>query len=282
MVVDEQSVPNAQAGCNRSCGDEDMQFGCKHPPNCKGSQIHQTARLGLPQWCDQQFKKNHGQFCFSWPSIHLFATLGKQLHFGSLFGGRPAGVAYPVATRQGNTKSKCDVAHTDSPKSARPHDTPHQFWFRCVFFCGFLWVQVVDSVHRAVLMSVATRCWTLRCNAHDENADVHAALLPSHAEGHDTARLLWQTGVRHQRTLSSKLYSVKMCLLRIRLPMNPDGSSRAWSCSGGGYVKAGSLNFYAELIPSLKLPCVRRTVALGSSQLNMLIGHCLATSGLVR
>ena len=56
--------------------------------------------------------KNHCQFCFSWPSKHLFATLGKQMHFGFPFGGRTAGVA---ATRQGNTYSKCDVPHTDSP-----------------------------------------------------------------------------------------------------------------------------------------------------------------------
>ena len=31
------------------------------------------------------------------------------------FDGRTAGVAYPEATRQGNTYSKFDVAHTDSP-----------------------------------------------------------------------------------------------------------------------------------------------------------------------
>ena len=59
--------------------------------------------------------KNHCQFCFSWPSIHLFATLGKQMHFGFPFGGRAAGVAYSAATRQGNTCSKCDEAHKDSP-----------------------------------------------------------------------------------------------------------------------------------------------------------------------
>ena len=58
----------------------------------------------------------HCQFCFSWPSIDLFATLGKHMLFGFPFGGRTAGVAYPAATRQGNTYSKCDVAaHTDSP-----------------------------------------------------------------------------------------------------------------------------------------------------------------------
>ena len=59
--------------------------------------------------------ENHGQFCFSWPSIHLNATLGKQMLFGFPFGERAAGVAYSAATRQGNTCSKCDVAHTDSP-----------------------------------------------------------------------------------------------------------------------------------------------------------------------
>ena len=59
--------------------------------------------------------KNHGQFCFSWPSIHLFATLGKQMHFGFPIGGRTAGVACPAATRQGDTYSKCDAAHTESP-----------------------------------------------------------------------------------------------------------------------------------------------------------------------
>ena len=57
--------------------------------------------------------KNHGQF-FSWPSMHLFATLGKQMHCGFPFAGRPAGVAYTAAARQGKPYSKCDVAHTDS------------------------------------------------------------------------------------------------------------------------------------------------------------------------
>ena len=42
------------------------------------------------------------RFCFSWPSIHLFATFGKHMQFGFPFGGRTA-------------CSKCDVAHTDSP-----------------------------------------------------------------------------------------------------------------------------------------------------------------------
>ena len=32
---------------------------------CKGSQMHQNARLVLPQWFDPQFKKKHGQLCFS-------------------------------------------------------------------------------------------------------------------------------------------------------------------------------------------------------------------------
>ena len=31
--------------------------------------------------------KKHCEFCFSWPSTHLFATLGKQMHFGFPFGG---------------------------------------------------------------------------------------------------------------------------------------------------------------------------------------------------
>ena len=29
----------------------------------------------------------HGQFCFSWSSIHLFGTLGKNMHFGFPLGG---------------------------------------------------------------------------------------------------------------------------------------------------------------------------------------------------
>ena len=63
----------------------------------KVSGIHQTARSGLPQ-CDQQFK-NHCQFCFSWPSIHLFAALGKQTHFGFLLGGRYSGCCVPRSCR---------------------------------------------------------------------------------------------------------------------------------------------------------------------------------------
>ena len=63
---------------------------------------------------DPQFKKPRS-CVFSWPSIHLCATLGKQMHFGFSFWWRTAGAAYPAATQQGKTKSKCDVAQTDSP-----------------------------------------------------------------------------------------------------------------------------------------------------------------------
>ena len=71
--------------------------------NCEGSQIHQTARLGLPQWCTILF------------FVALQQRLASKCISGFLYGGRTPGVAYPAAPRQGNTYSKCDVAHTDSP-----------------------------------------------------------------------------------------------------------------------------------------------------------------------
>ena len=42
-------------------------------------------------------QKNHGQFCFSWPYIHLFATLGKQMHFVFHFGGNLFALALTLA-----------------------------------------------------------------------------------------------------------------------------------------------------------------------------------------
>ena len=109
---DDESVPELGGGRRAPLGEPRPQAG--HERHCKSSRMHQNARLGLPQWCDQQFKK-HGNCFFSWPCRHLFATLGKHMHFGFPSGGRTAGVAYPAATRQGNTKSKCNVAHTNSP-----------------------------------------------------------------------------------------------------------------------------------------------------------------------
>ena len=38
--------------------------------------------------------KNHGHF--SWPSIHIFATLGKQMHFGFLFFVAYSGCCVPL------------------------------------------------------------------------------------------------------------------------------------------------------------------------------------------
>ena len=32
--------------------------------NCRGSHMHQNTRLGLPQWCDQQFKKKTRSILF--------------------------------------------------------------------------------------------------------------------------------------------------------------------------------------------------------------------------
>ena len=51
---------------------------------CGDSQTHQTARFGLPWWCDQQFKKQTRSILFFVASMHLSEALGKQMHFVSL------------------------------------------------------------------------------------------------------------------------------------------------------------------------------------------------------
>ena len=77
-------------------------------PCCKGSQIHRTALAGLPQWCDQQFKKNQSILFFA--ALHTSLCNARQANaFWGPLGGRTAGVAYIAATRQGNTYSKCDL-----------------------------------------------------------------------------------------------------------------------------------------------------------------------------
>ena len=50
---------------------------------------------------------------FFWPSRHLFATLGKQMHFGFPFGGVQR--VFRTPQLHGRVKNLCDVAHTDTP-----------------------------------------------------------------------------------------------------------------------------------------------------------------------
>ena len=58
-------------------------------PRCRDFQTHQTAPLGLPQWCDQQFKKPrsilffgalHTSLCNAWQAkcISGFLLVGVQ------------------------------------------------------------------------------------------------------------------------------------------------------------------------------------------------------------
>ena len=75
----------------------------------------------LKHFLNAMLQKNTVNCVFSWPSMHLFATIGKHMHDGFPCGGHTAGVAFPAATRQGNTCSKCDVAHAH-----RFPDTAHQ------------------------------------------------------------------------------------------------------------------------------------------------------------
>ena len=66
---------------------------------CRDPQIHQTARLGLPQWCGQQSRKPrsilffvalHTSLCNAWKASACRVS----------FHGRTAVVAYLAATRQ--------------------------------------------------------------------------------------------------------------------------------------------------------------------------------------
>ena len=53
--------------------------------------------------------KKHCQFCFSWPSLHLFATVGVSFWWAY------RGCCVPPQLHgQGDTYRMCDVAHTDS------------------------------------------------------------------------------------------------------------------------------------------------------------------------
>ena len=97
--------------------------GAGEPVTTRGAQVSGTVKIPI---CTKRAAEGylHGltrsskkkpSCVFSWPSIHLFATLGKQMHFGFPFGGVQRVLRIPQPHGRVNQYSKCDAAHTDSP-----------------------------------------------------------------------------------------------------------------------------------------------------------------------
>ena len=119
---------------------------------CSRSLIHHTARFGLPRWCDQPFKKPLSILFFVALDTSL-CNAGQAIAFRvpfwwaysgccvprSYYTARVTHIASVMWRIQISRHSTPDARHVHSAKyvpqkSVRPHDTPHQFWFRCV--CG--------------------------------------------------------------------------------------------------------------------------------------------------
>ena len=90
-----------------------------HNQSVKSPGIHQTACLGLPQWCDQQLRKPRSILFFV-ASIHLFATLGKQVHFGLHFAGRTASVLRTPQLHGRVTHIASVMLRTQVPRHSTP------------------------------------------------------------------------------------------------------------------------------------------------------------------
>ena len=74
---------------------------------CQGSQIHQHARLGLPQWCDQQFKKPLSILFFRGPPYISLRRWASKCISGFLSVGVQRVLRTPQLHGRVTQKSKC-------------------------------------------------------------------------------------------------------------------------------------------------------------------------------